>query len=458
MRFPTSILEKECIKIGLYGLGISTLGALDYLLSVLKYKEVRITLRSDIESYSGKLPERLRDCEVLSGRDCAKRINEDLLIVSPSVRRDKREFSLAAERGTFITSDAEIFFSEVTKPVFAISGSDGKSTTATLAHLLLGADEGGARLCGNIGVALSPVLKDAKARCYVTELSSFMLNSFAPTSESATLTNVTPNHLNWHRDMEEYIGAKENILKNAKRTVLWHDDPVSRNFIKRYGADTVISTNEDLSSLKREYSARHYITRQADVILLDGEAVCRTETVARYGEHTIKNLMNALALTVGYCNTDNIDETLTKFTPLPHRLQYLGKFRGIEFINSSIDSTPQRTATSLSALGKRVTLILCGAGKGLSLEPLREPILKYAAHVIVGGGIKDEAAEFVRSIGFDKSRLTVCRDLYDCVSAAVSVSSGDTVLLSPSATSFDEFKNYEDRGSAFMRYIKEFTQ
>ena len=451
----SSLLRKDCVRIGLFGLGRSTLGAMEYLLSELKYKDVKITLRSDGDIPTRDIPKRLGECRLMCRTDALRRISEDILIVSPGVRADRAEFLAAREKGVVITSDAELFFSRFHGESFGITGSDGKSTTSRMTHLLLGGDVKGVRLAGNIGAPMSPLLLDTGVKKCVIELSSFMLNQMTPTLGSATVTNITPNHLNWHKSLEEYISAKKNILINARERVLWADSSVCRSLIEELGADVIISFNKDKDELSREYSARCYVTRDKESILLNGKRLLSIQRLKALGDHTVKNFMNAVAMTVGCVDADTAQGIADSYQPLPHRCESVGIFQGNEYINSSIDSTPQRTATTLSSLARSVTLILCGRGKGLSYEPLTEALDKFADKIVLGGEIGDEVYGFLLSFGFDTSRIYRAGTLRECVKIASDITQSGTVLLSPSATSFDEFSSFEERGEAFKRYIKQ---
>ena len=451
----TRLYEKDCVKIGLFGVGRSTVGALEYLLKAFKFKEISVTVRCDEEVPRYSLPIGLKNCRLMCGRAACERINEDLIILSPSVRGDRPELTEAKKKGTVITSDAEIFFAANGFPVLAVTGSDGKSTTSKIAHALLGGDESGARLCGNIGAAMSPLLLDKRGKIFVTELSSFMLNSFSPKVTRGTVTNITPNHLNWHTSLTEYVLAKENILKNAAERVLWADGDISEMLIRKYAPDTVISYDKGYKELMSYVQAKSYVTKDCSRVLVNGEEYCNIGKLERLGEHTVRNFMNALGLTIGYTDKTCAQSVADGYEPLPHRCESVGVYRGVEYINSSIDSTPLRTATTLNSLKREVTLILCGRGKGLSYAPLEEPLKRYVKRIVVCGEIRGEVLEFLNKIGIDSKTVYTADSFKECVRVAARITESGTVLFSPSATSFDEFKSFEERGDAFKRYIKE---
>ncbi len=371
-------------------------------------------------------------------------IFEDILFFSPSIKREL-DFGNA-----ICSSDAEFFFEKTASKIFAVSGSDGKSTTSTMAAMLLGKK---ARLGGNIGVPFCEFLHFRGN--FVAELSSFQLNYFAPPSFSAVLTSVSENHLDFHGDFAAYVSAKENLLKNAERRALWTDSEIERELCLKYKPNTVISFLDAYPDLKRKFKAESYVSIAGGCVLVNGFPVANCERLFEFGDYTVKNFMSAIALTEGFYSEAN--RVANTFIPLNHRCEPLGEVAGVKYYDSSIDSTPQRTVETLSRFSQNVILILGGRDKGLDPSPLEAAIKSKVKLCVLYG---ESGAKFKEK--FTKSRILrhcdidFCYfyDFYDAVKfAKENASKGDTVLLSPASTSYGQFANFEERGEAFRKII-----
>lgn len=426
-------------KVGLFGIGMTTLS----LLSVLSdMPEVTLTVRD--ESPSAKLPAGA-SARLMTGASAFDCIDEDLLILSPSVRREREELRRAVERGTVLTSECEMFFGALPDAI-GITGSDGKSTTATLTHSLLKNEAYSAELVGNIGIPYSSL---PRADLYVAELSSFNLSYLSPKLRSAVITNIEPNHLNWHASFGEYVSAKKNILKNAKKRVLSADSHVTLEIIKETGADAVFSTRTPYSLLKK-LPVTDVFTCEGGAIYKNGELISDTANYIRREEHNIRNMLAAAALTDGLVTRETLCRTFRSFDGLADRCELVLNRGNVRFYNSSIDTSPARCAVTLCALGLRVRLLLGGRGKGLPLEPLIEPIKKYVSCAAVYGELTDEVRELFSDARFRGIPL-YCEKDFDGAFFALTegLSSGDCVLLSPAATAYGEFRSYRERAERF---------
>ena len=439
-------------SIGIVGVGISTLGVLEHLRALgVPYS---LTVRSTAAPKAlpaGVVAERL-----FIGDNFLEGIDEDILFLSPTVRPDRRKISLAAKRGVKISSDAELFFGSVKKPVFSITGTDGKSTTATVASELLLHSGVRATLCGNIGRAMSPTLDFPDTDAYVAELSSFQLMSLTPKSEAAVITNISENHLDWHKSMDEYIGAKENVLKRAERRIICADSPLSVPFIKKYGADAVYSTKMSDGELLR-LGAPMRLSRRDGYILKNGEPYLSEAGILLRQEHFLSDYLAAIALLDERMTKDAFLKVSESFAGLEHRAKRIGCYGGVEFIDSSIDSTPKRTLATLRSLPRRVVLILGGRGKKLSYDELLASLHRYAKAVVLTGEAGLEMLARLESGDFDTKEVgyTYEKDFDAAVAAAVGFAdAGDTVLLSPAATSHDAFSGYKERGARFAELAK----
>lgn len=433
--------------IGFVGAGISNL-------AVAKKLSGGCTVLRDRGGAEDPEWERIKPDKVFLGGGYLEGIFEDILFLSPSVRRDDPKIMEAARRGVIICSDAELFFSGNDRAVYAVSGSDGKSTTATLAHLLLSERYPDAELLGNIGV---PFAASRKTGVAVAELSSFQLEYLSARVRAAIITCITPNHLDWHVSYDEYIAAKQRIFDGAWRKVISPDTPICEKIASNGVFSVLYSAKYTHRELSDRFSASHTVSLEGDYITVDGVPQLSTKDCKRRERHNIHNLMGAMSLTLGEYSREHLCSVAEGFGGLAHRMEYLYSRSGIEFINSSIDTTPARTRATLEALGKRVRIILGGRGKGLSLLPCVQALKKYAVRISLYG---EAGADYYREL-FDTGitcqlncRLFTRFD--DAVDhAAAGATKADTVLLSPAATGYGEFKNFEERGMHFKDYIKD---
>ena len=429
-------------RIGFFGLGKSNLS----LLCSLPLDNCAVTIRSERAIHKSNIPPHIKIERILQGQSAFLDIDEDILILSPSVRRDRFELCDATARGVILSSDCELFLENNTKSLFAVSGSDGKSTTATLTSLLLNSSQ----LIGNIG---KPMTESLSTECnsYVIELSSFMLTYSNIQAKRACLTNITPNHLDWHKSFEEYRDTKLSLIKNAKECVLNADDEILADYAGKFGAYGIISDKSDFSSLKR-YKSEVIVTRCNEGIARNGELIVRYSSILKKEPHNIKNLMMAIAMTDGYTSVEKINEVANSFSGLSHRCEIFLVKDGVEYINSSIDSSPARTVQTLTALDRRVILLLGGRSKGVGYAALRDVVKKYAEYALIFGENRIEIYNEIKE-------KTKC-ELYDNITSAAYRAmelSGvcGSILLSPASTSYDAFCDFEERGNRFKNIINE---
>ena len=401
-----------------------------------------VTVRSQNEVI---LPE---GCTGYFGDGYLSEIFEDVLFLSPSVRKDMPEIQNARNRGISVTSECEVFFMgapEDGRRIFAVTGSDGKTTVTCMAAAMLSA-----RAVGNIGVPFSHFEGE---RDYVSELSSFNLYDFKPHSKAAVITSLSPNHLNWHKDLSEYYSTKLGIFENADRRVIYAGGDCL-SFI--HNGDTLFSLKSSKSDLLR-LGAGHTIYINRDVIFYDDEPIIATSDLSLCEGHNILNFMAAIGLVHGYADTHRIRDVARSFRTPRHRCERVHtSFDGTVFIDSSIDTTPTRTMATLYGIGKPVFLILGGRGKGLSPLPLYDPIKKYATGILAYGDFGAEIVDFFSGYN-DLSTIPIIfrnrlSDGLDELKNVIRV--GQTVVLSPSATAYGEFENFEKRGDFFADYVK----
>ena len=439
--------------VGFFGIGKTNLA----LLAMLAGTGVPVILRSDKKFRREILPEELNLVGIFEGDAAARDIREDLLIFSPSVRRDRAEFLAAKQRGCVFTSDFEIFLRYNEKPIFLVTGSDGKSTTTTLASAMLGADF---PAIGNLGVPMTEAL-NIDARGYVIEASSFMLEYARPAARRAVLTSLSENHLDWHGSFEDYKAAKIGAIKGACEAVISADSPAifdafsdKEMYAKKMHDEgteifAVCSQNFSEDELKRSFRAKVYYSISGGYIVRNGERIFRLSEAYRREDFNIKNYMNALALTDGFADEERRRELIRGFRGLAHRCEIFAEIGGVKFINSSIDTSPERTISTLQSLPRGLIILLGGRDKNLSFAPLAALISARGDLPIIYGEAREKISQAFG--GYPH----ICRKFFrEAVEIAKkNASPGDTVILSPAAASYDEFSSFEERGNSFKNLI-----
>ena len=429
---------KRRVSVGLLGLGKTNRAALDVLLSL--GDRVDISVRGDTPIDS-KLQGRIR-----TATDSF--ITEDVLIASPSIRRERLDIPV----GTEVISDYSLFFDSRPNSIFTVSGSDGKSTTTSIASLLLSPTFPTLFTGGNLGTPLW--CADLQSDAFLLELSSFTLRYSLPHGGRAALTNVTPNHLDWHASLDEYVDTKLELIRHADEPILCLDDPVSEMAARETQAFALVSSRLSREDITKRYRTEHTVTVDSEDVKRDNESIISPRSIIRNEAHNIQNLTLAIALSIGYATDDRIREVAESFSGLDERCKITER-DGISYVSSSIDTTPERTATTLRSLGRRVRIILGGRGKGLPYTPLSELLTRYADRIALYGDAGREMLEMIES---DSSLSTIPHALFPKMKDAFDyatdgVKKGDTVLLSPAATSYGEFRDYLERGRAFLDYV-----
>ncbi len=408
--------------------------------------------------------------ELITGEAYLDGITENLVFRSPGIRPDLPGLTAAVERGSTLTSEMELFLSLEPCPVYAITGSDGKTTTTTITSLLLEAGLGKEHvfLGGNIG---EPLLhrypKITPDDVVAVELSSFQLMTVDAPVEVAAITNMSPNHLNWHVDMDEYVWAKKRLLAKCGRAVLNYDNDLTREAafeMQKTGTPVTFFALEPIpDGVLRAIDSAVWLEDGVIYSAFPGEGVrevMKRSDIRLPGIHNTANFMTAIAVTHGKVSYEDIREVARTFGGVEHRLEFVRELDGVTYINGSIDSSPTRTAAALSALDDRpVVLIVGGSDKNLDYAPLAETVFASTVHTLVltGETMEKVYTAVTTAPGYadaaEKGLKIIKNPSFDgAVSDARSAAkAGDTVILSPAAASFDVFPNFMVRG----RYFKE---
>lgn len=372
--------------------------------------------------------------------------NAGQLLVSPGVPLNENALVHARGHGAEVLNDIEIFCRNAIAPIIAVTGSNGKSTVATLVNEMINNSGRRALLGGNIGIPALDLLASDKPDYYVLELSSFQLEPLTSLNAyAAVVLNISEDHMDRYRDINEYAAVKEKIYAGNGLVVINMDDPfvagfdLSRRNVSFY---TLAIPDGDVLGV-RDVSGERYLARGTEDLL----PVSRLQL---HGDHNISNCLAALTLgTAAGLPMDSMLETLVNFSGLPHRCQWVAKVNGVDWYNDSKGTNVGASCAAIKALGNtgRVVLIAGGMGKGADFSPLAE-VGKYhlCAAVLIGkdagsiGAVLEANIPIYYATSMDAAVKTAGR-IAQC---------GDVVLLSPACASFDMFIDYQERGTAFM--------
>ena len=384
---------------------------------------------------------------------------QDIIMRTPGYEYYKPELQAALQAGTKVTSEVELFFELCPCEIVAVTGSDGKTTTTTLISKMFEAAGRKVFLGGNIGAALLPQLADVTPEAVaVVELSSFQLISMRVSPKVAVVTNVTPNHLDHHKDMQEYIDAKRNILLwqvPPCRAVLGFENEISRGMQKDCKGEQVWFT-------RLHDTDKGAFLRESDDTLCYAENGVVTPILPRAevklrGLHNVENLLAAIAAVWGRVPVEAMRQVGSTFTGVEHRIEPVRTLDGVTYYNDSIASSPTRTIAGLRSFNQKIILIAGGYDKKIPYEPLAPEILAHVKTLVLMGATGPRIEAAVRACpGYDESALTILHA--DSMQHAVELARGaaqpgDVVSLSPASASFDLYPNFEVRGRDYKNIV-----
>ncbi|HEV8636924.1 MAG TPA: UDP-N-acetylmuramoyl-L-alanine--D-glutamate ligase [Chloroflexota bacterium] len=408
-------------------------------------------LRARLEQLAG-LPIRY----ALGGADLTVVDAADQLFVTPGASRDHPLVRRAAERGLPIASEIELLFELCPVPVAAITGSAGKTTTATLTGEMLGRAGLPTFVGGNIGTPLidrlDQLTPDARV---VLELSSFQLEHLRRSPHVGAILNVTPNHLDRHPTFEHYRDAKANLIAHQRPddvAVLGLDDPVAASLVTR-GAGRKMLFSLEQSVV--EGACRH----RDELVLAVGDlegTICRQREVRLRGEHNLLNVLAAAVVAaVQGASLGAIRDVATTFEGIEHRLEPVRRLDGAAWFNDSKATSPDETIAALRSFAEPIVLLAGGRSKNAPLDEMAREIAARARALIVFGEMADEIAQAVQATpGAERLEVHRAPSLASAVALARDAARhGDVVLLSPSGASFDAFEDYEHRGRVFKQLV-----
>lgn len=381
----------------------------------------------------------------------------DIIFRTPGMNFNLPELDLARKRGIAVTSEMEVFFDLCPATIFAVTGSDGKTTTTTLIAKMLEAEGKKVHIGGNIGKPLLPRISEISPDDFVVaELSSFQLISMRKSPDVAVVTNVAPNHLDIHKDMDEYVEAKKNIImhQNAfSRTVLNSDNEITNSF-SRFVRGQLLRFSMELPVKNGAWldtdGTLNMTYRGMSVPVL------HRDDIAIIGDHNVANYLTAISAVWGYVSVDNIRKVAKEFKGVEHRNEFVKEVNGVRYFNDSIASSPTRTIAGLKSFDRKVMLIAGGYDKHIPFEPLAPYIIEKVKFMALSGPTANAIEEAV----ITHPDYNGCPEIVkvDGIKEAVEIiysraEKGDIVTLSPACASFDAFPNFEARGKYFKELV-----
>lgn len=444
-------------KVSVIGMGISNIPAIKYLNKLGAYVIGR--------DKNKEVPKELLDLDnieyVLGEKYLEGLEDSDYILRSPGVRPFTLEIQRAVQMGVKLTSEMELFIHLTDATVIGITGSDGKTTTTTLTSLFL--KEAGKKVYvgGNIGTPLLDKVEEITKDDYVVlELSSFQLMTMDEKIDRAAVTNISPNHLDYHRSYEEYIQAKSNIFNGQDESgilVLNEDNELTKNFAKKAKGKV------RMFSIEKETECGVYYKDGQIFSTVEGnkEKVMDTKDVKLVGMHNVANICTAASLVIDITGKDVIKKVAMTFGGVEHRMELVREFNGVKWYNDSIASSPTRTIAGLKSFNQKIILIAGGYDKHIPYDVMGPYLMDKVKLLILVGTTSKKIRNSVENEAKKQDKETMpiveFKNLKDAVEYAKNNSKpGDVVAMSPASASFDLYKNFEERGNYFKELVNSF--
>ncbi len=391
------------------------------------------------------------------GEGYLQNLDADVIFRTPGMRPDIPELLAAKARGSVVTSEMQVFFEVCPCPIIAVTGSDGKTTTTSVLAEFLRAAGKRVFLGGNIGHPLLAETEWIRPDDYaVVELSSFQLLDMTRSPHIAVMTNLAPNHLDVHRDMAEYIAAKENIIRyqGAGDVAVFNADNDTTRALSQRAKGRV-----RLFSRCEEVADGAFVRGGSIWLRHCGEdrEVLQTADIRIPGQHNVENYCAAIAAIDGLVPDDAIRFVASNFGGVEHRIEFVRERCGVKWYNDSIASSPTRTIAGLRSFDQKVILIAGGYDKHIPFTPLAPEIVKHVKLLVLCGTTANAiraAVEGCEAYRKGMPEIVDCSTLRDAVAfAAERAEKGDIVMLSPACAAFDQFKNFMERGDCFKALV-----
>ncbi len=449
--FKRFILGK---KVAVVGIGVSNIPLINFLLELgatvtafdKKSKEELGEVATDFNNKGVKLELGEGYLDNLNGFD--------VVFKTPSMRIDSESLVKVKEEGTYITSEMEEFVRYTKGKVYGITGSDGKTTTTTIISKLL--EEQGYKtwVGGNIGTPLFSQIENINEDDRVVlELSSFQLMTMSEEIDIAICTNLAPNHLDMHKDMQEYIEAKKNVFlyqSSNDLLIVNRENEITHGFKK------------EAKGIVKEFSSKREIINGAyykdGILYVEGKEVCKKDDIVIKGMHNVENYLAAFIATKDDVSVEIMKKVAENFAGVEHRCELVREIDGVRYYNDSIASSPTRTLAGIKAFDKKVIVIAGGYDKHIPFEPLAYEGYDYIKELILIGATKDKIKAVFDKLEQEKgikTTIKMAESLEDAVKIAKErAKPGDIITLSPACASFDMYPNFMVRGNKFKDIVK----
>ena len=436
-------------KIAVMGLGVSNQPLVRLLLEFGCY--VTGCDRTPREKLDAEVLELERlGCKLNLG-DTYMEVEADVVFRTPGMHPNNPGLVKLRQRGAVVTSEMDAFFEVCPCRKIAVTGSDGKTTTTTLISTMLKAAGNTVWLGGNIGTPLLPLTRQMKPEDYaVVELSSFQLMDMTHSPSIAVVTNLAPNHLDVHEDMEEYVDAKRNIFRfqdaNGK-LIVNADNAITDGFVG----------NGTTTKFARVGKADGTWVENG-VIYRRGTPVLETKDILIPGVHNIENYCTAILAVEGLVSDEIIRDVAKTFGGVEHRIELVRIKDGVRFYNDSIASSPSRTIAGLRSFKEKVILIAGGYDKHIPYDVMGPVVCEHVKKLFLGGATGPQIRAAVENApeyrpGYPE--IVDCENFEAAVrAAAAAAEEGDVVLMSPASAAFDQFKNFEYRGRFYKELVR----
>ncbi len=447
-------------KVAVIGLGVSNIPLLDYLHE--KKAEVTVFDEKTIEEIPKEIVNKITEYSFSFslGKNYLEKLKDFALIFrAPSCLPTVPELEQEANRGAIVTTEIEMLMEMCPGKIIGVTGSDGKTTTTSLINHILKQAGYSTYLGGNIGIPLFTKLNLMRPEdIIVLELSSFQLMGMQVSPNISVITNITPNHLNIHKDYEEYINAKKNIFKyqNEEDTlILNYDNEITRNCEKEAKGKTIFFSSKE--KLDNGYIVDEDKIKECEDKLR--KHLLDTNDLFLKGVHNYENICAAIAATSSLVDMDTIVTAVKSFHPVSDRIEFVRNIDGVDWYNDSASSSPTRTIAGLNAFKEEIVLIAGGYDKNLDYTPIAKPIIDKVKTLVLMGQTSGKIFDVVKQ-ELEKENKTLdiymCEDINSAIQTAnKNAKSGQIVLFSPASASFDMFKNAVERGKIFKKLVNE---
>ena len=445
-------------KIAVIGLGVSNLPLLDYLYE--KNAKVTVFDKRTIDEIPKETMDKITkySFEFSLGQYYLEKLKGfELIFRSPSCLPTIPELVEAEKNGAIITSEIELVLKMTPSKVIGVTGSDGKTTTTTLIYEILKHAGYNCFVGGNIGKPLFTRIKEMSPEdIIILELSSFQLMGMEVSPDISVITNISPNHLNIHKDYEEYIVAKKNIFKYQNEQgilIINYDNEITKTFNKEAKGKVIYFSSK--TKLEDGFIVDNNIIKESEAGIR--KHILNVKDIKLRGVHNFENICAALAATKTLVDSDVAYEAIKDFQGVEHRLELVREIDGVKWYNDSVSSSPTRTIAGLNSYSEEIVLIAGGYDKNLDYTPIAKPIVEKVKTLILIGQTSGKIYEAVKTELEKQNKnlnIYMCDSLEDSVSKAKKYAKpGQIVLFSPASASFDMFKDFADRGEKFKNLV-----